>query len=611
MGLRAGEVVDIREVAAMTDRSASVEAHYRATGLWTPETLVDRVRAHAKTQPDGLVIVDGTDDSRTTYAELWREACRFAAFLRMRGVRPGDGVSVQLPNRRATAIVDLGVLAAGAVLNPLLPGYRTHELRHILAASRARVWVTPEDDRGFDHLAMARALRAELPALHTHVVVDASGAPGAGSRPRDATRHDARPSDAKHAIEAASPRDGEFRLDAVLAASAPEATALPTLDAAAVSELIFTSGTESTPKAILHTEETANSSVRAAIEAMRLGPSDVVFMPSPVGHSTGLNFGLRLALYAGLPIVLQDRWDARRAAELIERERCSYTLAATTFLNDLVRNLGESPRDVSSMRCFGCGGAPVPPELVVAADAKGIRVLRIYGSTEGLVLTWNRPGTPLERRARTDGPVLPNVELEIRDEEDRPVAAGAAGEIHVRGPSLCVGFFEDPERMARSFTRDGWLRSGDLGVVDDAGHLTIVGRKKEIIIRGGMNIAPREIEDLLCEMPGVRTAAVIGLPDERLGEIVCACLVVEPASDEADAAAAADAGAAAASNATVRPLTLDDVTLFLRGRELATYKLPQALRLVAAIPTTASGKLRKAALREAILAEESAGKEKT
>ncbi|MBK7948153.1 MAG: AMP-binding protein [Deltaproteobacteria bacterium] len=582
----------------MTYRRAAVEAHYRATGLWTSETLVDRVRAHAQKHPDAPAIVDGSDDSRTTYGELWREARRFAAFLRARGVQPGDGVSVQLPNRRATAIADLGVLAAGAVLNPLLPGYRTHELRHILAASRARVWVTPEEDRGFDHLGMARALRAELPALHTHVVVGAADAPPSAGSPR--------------ATGAGSARDGEFRLDTVLAATAPDETALPALDAAAVCELIFTSGTESTPKAILHSEETANRSVRAAIEAMTLAAGDVVFMPSPVGHSTGLNFGLRLALYAGLPIVLQDRWDARRAAELIERERCSYTLAATTFLGDLVRSLGEAPRDVSSMRCFGCGGAPVPPELVVAADAKGIRVLRIYGSTEGLVLTWNRPGTPLERRARTDGPPLPHVELEIRDEEDRPVTAGVAGEIHVRGPSLCVGFFDDPERMARSFTPDGWLRSGDLGVVDDAGHLTIVGRKKEIIIRGGMNIAPREIEDLLCEMPGVRTAAVIGLPDERLGEVVCACLVVDPAGDEAAAAAAAaDAGAAAASNATVRPITLDDVTRFLRGRELATYKLPQALRLVAAIPTTASGKLRKAALRDAILAEDSAGKERT
>jgi acyl-CoA synthetase (AMP-forming)/AMP-acid ligase II len=280
--------------------------------------------------------------------------------------------------------------------------------------------------------------------------------------------------------------------------------------------------------------------------------------------------------------VLQDRWDAARAAELIERERCSYTLAATTFLSDLVRELNEHPRDVDSMRCFGCGGAPVPPDLVSAAAELGITVLRIYGSTEGLVITWNRAGSSLDKRRNTDGCVLPWVEVEVRDEDDVVVPAGVSGEIHVRGPEVCIGFFNDPERMAQVFTADAWLRSGDLGVLDDDGHLTIVGRKKEIIIRGGLNIAPREIEDLLCEMPGVRAAACIGLPDERLGEIVCACLV-------------ADA-----------PITLDDAVAHLRGRELATYKLPQALRMVDEIPMTASGKLRKTALRDRILSEKAA-----
>jgi acyl-CoA synthetase (AMP-forming)/AMP-acid ligase II len=206
-------------------------------------------------------------------------------------------------------------------------------------------------------------------------------------------------------------------------------------------------------------------------------------------------------------------------------------------------------------------------------------VLRIYGSTEGLIITWNRESSPLDKRAQTDGIAMPNVEVEIRDDADHVVAAGVEGEIHVRGPEVCIGFFDDPERMARVFTDDGWLRSGDLGVLDADGYLTIVGRKKEIIIRGGMNIAPREIEDLLCEMPAVRAAAVIGLPDERLGELVCACVVTD------------------------EPVELADIVAYLRTRDLATYKLPQAIRVVDAIPMTASGKLRKAVLRDEIVAE--------
>ena len=535
-----------------TYRSADTEAGYRARGLWTPTTLVERVRTHATNRPDAITIIDGTDDRRISYAQLWRDACTFAAFLRSRDVQPGDTVSVQLPNAYETAVVDLGVLAIGAVLNPLLPNYRFHELRHVLAVARTKAYVTPDTFRDFDHLMLARTLRSELRDLHTHVVV---------GTPDDS--------------EAIALRD-------VLDNHASDMHT--ELDAAALSELIFTSGTEAEPKAIMHTEQTINVNVRAVIDAMGLADGDVVWMPSPIGHSTGLNFGLRLALYEGLPIVLQDRWDAARAAELIERERCTYTLAATTFLNDLVRHSTVSGRDLSSMRCFGCGGAPVPPDLVHAAASIGVKVLRIYGSTEGLVITWNRADSPLDKRVDTDGLAMPHVELEIRDDDDLVVSPGTAGEIHVRGPEVCVGLFDDPERTARVFTHDGWLRSGDLGVLDDDGYLTIVGRKKEIIIRGGMNIAPREIEDLLCEMPAVRAAAVIGLPDERLGEIVCACVV----TDEQVA------------------VTLDDVVLFLRSRDLATYKLPQAIRLIDAIPMTASGKLRKAALREQILAERGA-----
>ncbi len=321
----------------------------------------------------------------------------------------------------------------------------------------------------------------------------------------------------------------------------------------------------------MHTEHTTNCNVRSAYAVNELGPADVVWAPSPIGHSTGLNFGVRLALYHGLKLVLQERWDADRAVELIERERCSYTLAATTFLTDLIAAAAtRSDRDVSSLTRFGCGGAPVPPEIVRAGAAAGINVLRIYGLTEALVVTWNRAASPLAKRMHADGLALPEVDVDIRD-----------GEVLVRGPNVCVGLFDDPDRERAIFTDDGWLRTGDAGVLDDEGYLTIVGRKKEIIIRGGLNIAPREIEDLCCEMAGVRAAAVVGIPDDRLGEIMCACIVTEGGE----------------------PVTLDAVVEFFRARDLATYKLPQMLRVVAELPMTPSGKVRKQELRRSIVAE--------
>ena len=264
----------------------------------------------------------------------------------------------------------------------------------------------------------------------------------------------------------------------------------PALDPTAVSEVIFTSGTEATPKGVMHTEHTTNCNVRSAYAVNELGPADVVWAPSPIGHSTGLNFGVRLALYHGLKLVLQERWDADRAVELIERERCSYTLAATTFLTDLIAAAARSDRDVSSLTRFGCGGAPVPPEIVRAGAAAGINVLRIYGLTEALVVTWNRAASPLAKRMHADGLALPEVDVDIRD-----------GEVLVRGPNVCVGLFDDPDRERAIFTDDGWLRTGDAGVLDDEGYLTIVGRKKEIIIRGGLNIAPARSKTFAARWP--------------------------------------------------------------------------------------------------------------
>jgi non-ribosomal peptide synthetase component E (peptide arylation enzyme) len=213
----------------------------------------------------------------------------------------------------------------------------------------------------------------------------------------------------------------------------------------------------------------------------------------------------------------------------------------------------------------------VPPDLVVAASERGIRVLRLYGSTEVLVGTWNRPTSPAEKRAHTDGIAMSGVELEVRNDAGAPCAVGEPGELFVRGPNTCVGFFADPPRTSATFDADGWVRSGDILTMDADGYVTVVGRKKEILIRGGMNIAPREIEDLLTALPEVERAAVIGLPDERLGERACACVVLRPDAE----------------------LDLDTVVGRLRAAGLATYKLPERLEVVDALPTSASGKVQK------------------
>jgi acyl-CoA synthetase (AMP-forming)/AMP-acid ligase II len=254
-------------------------------------------------------------------------------------------------------------------------------------------------------------------------------------------------------------------------------------------------------------------------------------------------------------------------------------LAATTFLQDLTEAAARVGARLDSMRCFGCGGAPVPPDLVDAAGAAGIGALRLYGSTEVLVGTWNRPWSSAQQRRMTDGEAMSHVEISIRDDRGLAVPPGSPGELYLRGPNTRVGFFDDPERTAATFDAEGWVRSGDLCTLGDDGYLTVVGRKKEIIIRGGLNIAPREIEDLLVGFEEVERAAVIGLPDDRLGERMCACVVLR-------------AGAS---------LDLATTVERLRAAGLATYKLPERLEVLDALPSTASGKIQKHEIVRALI----------
>ncbi|MEN3271085.1 AMP-binding protein [Pseudonocardia sp.] len=537
-------------VKSIGAHSIEQQLAYRESGAWPQFTLADQVRHWAAVRPAAIAVVDGTDGREITYGQLAEDAARVGNWLVRRGVHVGDGISVQLPNRYETVVIETAASMVGGCINPLLPNYRRKELAYFLRVSDARVLVTPAIYRRYNHAALASELNAEHGGRFLHLVVDHEGYEHEGTPLSDALA-----SDPLESFPAVSPQ--------------------------AVSELIFTSGTEAQPKAVMHTEETVNHSVRASFDHLRLGEDDVVWMPSPVGHSTGFNFGVRMALVHGLPVVLQDIWNPDHAAELIERHRCTYTLAASTFLTDLLRAAEQSNRDISSMRSFGCGGGPVAAELVREAAGLGVNVLRIYGSTEGLIISWNQSSAPPVKREETDG--LPPVGTRVVawDDHGRPLATGEVGELMVHGPNVCVGFFGDPERTAATLTPDGWLHSGDLGFIDEDGYVTVVGRKKETIIRGGLNIAPREIEDLLIAMPGVCDVAVIGVSDRRLGEIVGVCLVAESG---------------------YRP-ALEEIVDYLSANDLATYKMPQYLTLVQELPRTPTGKVRKTELAAAIDSE--------
>ncbi len=515
---------------------------YRRRGFWRGETLSDVAAATAARVGNRTAIVDGA--VRLGFGELVDRAERVATGLAALGVAAGDVVAVQLPNWHETVTAYLGIVRIGAVVNPVLPIHRERELGFVLRQSGARVLVVPGRHRGCDHRTLARTVRADAPALQHVVVV------------RDDAGADARPWDALVSAAGSPP-------------PAPQ-------DADAIALLLYTSGTTADPKGVLHSHETLLAEARSLGPVHGIDERDATLMPSPLAHVSGIVHAFLVPLVYGARAVLMERWDPGAALALLAAERVTYMVGAPTFLRDLAHHPALDRHDVSSFRLFSCGGADVDPTLVREAAAR-LRCVakRVYGSSEFPTITTTGPDDPPARRIDSDGRAIGAAELKLVDDDGAPVPAGVEGEVLARGPECFLGY-RDATLNDESFTADGWLRTGDLGVLDDAGFLRITGRKKDIIIRKGENISAREIEDLLASHPAVAEVAVVGVSDPAAGEVACAVLRLRP-------------GAVAPS--------LADLTTHLLAHGLSKRKLPERLAIVEDFPRTASGKIVKRALR--------------
>jgi len=514
-----------------------------ADGHWRDRFVDQYLTIAAEQAATGVAVVDG--DTILSHADVESSVCALAGGLADLGVEPGDVVSWQLPNWHEALLLHHAVLRLGAVSNPVNVILRGREVRYILKRARAKVMVIPGTFRGFDFVAMMAEIMPDLPDIAAVVTV----------RP-------------------ATPVDSSLvDLMSRGAALAPTAEVSRTPDDVAV--LMFTSGTTADPKGVLHTHNTLDYECQSVIDTFALDADDVVFMASPVTHVTGLLYGLQMPSMLRAPVVLQDVWEPGGALTLLERYQCTFTVAATPFLHGLVHHPERTSFDLTRFRAFVCGGADVPSALIrEATEQLNCVASRAYGSTEMPILTTSGPDAPLEQRADTDGTAIGGAEFRILDEDDHAVPAGAVGELHTRGPEQFVGYLQ--AEFNDALLPGGWFRTGDLAVCDAAGRLTIRGRKKDIIVRGGENISVAEVEDLLFEHPDLAEIAIVAMPDPVMVERACAFAV--PA-----------AGA--------RP-TLESLADFLVGREIAKQKIPERLVLVDELPKTQSGKVQKFVLRE-------------
>ena len=529
---------------------------YTRSGHWGTETFHDVIARRAAEHPEREAIVDHRDP--VTYGELERRVDRVAAAFQQLGIGAGDVVTIQLPNWAEFAYVFFALERLGAIANQIGPDFRSREVEYILRFSESRAFVCPASFKDFDYVGMIQQLRPSLPELTTVCVLGGPGAPSTAS------------------------------LDEMIYGSSPLPPLGPVrMSANDVMRMAFTSGTTGNPKGVTHSFNTTLPACRILNTAMEVTDRDAFLVYLPLG----LNWGyltLLQSIMAGARAVLLDRFSARAALAAIERERVTFIPSAPASIIAMLNDPELERFDLRSLRVVITGGASCPIETIRAFRARMPgHLIELYGMLETGFHSFTRLTDDPEAVTGTIGKAAAGLGLRLIDQEGRDVPPGAEGEIAAEGPSVHLGYHKNPAADAELFTADGWFRTGDLGQFDSAGNVKIVGRLKEMINRGGKKFFPREIEEILYTHPKIIHAAIVGVPDPRLGERNCLCVIPRPGAT----------------------LSLEEVVAFLRDG-IATYKLPEEIEIFDEFPFTPSGKIQRHALTRQVLSRrgETAGR---
>ncbi|MBX3529377.1 MAG: AMP-binding protein [Rhizobiaceae bacterium] len=482
-----------------------------------------------------------------TYAQLWQRALRAAAVFRGIGVVHGDRVAIWLPNSVQWVEAALGIALIGATIVPVSTRLKGNEAAYILSKSGARVLLAPTAFLGQDYLAMLQG--EPLPALEARLRTDFGGS-GAWEQALAAVT-----------TEAAEAVAGD----------------LDRVGPADIAEIIFTSGTTGFPKGVMLRHEQVVSVYSVWADGIGLVAGDRYLISAPMFHSFGFKAGVFVSILKGATMYPVQTFDAAETLDTIEREKITVTGGPPTIFTSLLQMNKAAGRDISSLRSVATGASMVSPDLIRALQRDvGVEiVVNAYGLTEASALcTMTAASDPVEVIALTAGKPIKGIELRCVGKDGAVAATGEEGEIQVRGHNVMAGYFDEPQETAAMFTADGWMMTGDIGVVDAAGNLSVTDRLKDMFIVGGFNCYPAEIEKIMLTHPQVREVGVIGVPDDRLGEVGKAFVVTAP-------------GAA-----------FDTQAFIAWCREhMANFKVPRFVEVVDALPRNAMGKMQKFILR--------------
>jgi len=492
-----------------------------------------------KKYEDKLAIV--FEGKSFSFFELDEEVRKRAAWLQKEGAEKGDRVAIQLPKSVEFILLHLAILSIGAITLPLNPDYPPEEIGYFLSDSGSSLFFT--DTEGFER---SRAILKEIAGIRIFLI---DGSFPGGLEP--------------------------FSLD-LERAGADDPRGYPAQDDD-VAMICYTSGTTGKPKGAMITHRNLVTNMMALKQVWKWSDQDVLLHVLPLFHVHGLMVALHGGLYAGSRIIMHKKFDPRRTWETIERERCSLLMAVPTIYYRLLNELESVKPDLRTMRLFISGSAPLSENLFHRFEkTTGFRILERYGMTEAGMITSNPIDLP-ERKPKSVGYPLPGVRIRIVSEEGTDVKPGEVGEVWIQGDNVFKGYWQGAEKTRESF-EDGWFKSGDLGFQDpgDRLRLYLVGRGKELVITGGYNVYPKEIEDVLEKHEAIEEAAVIGLPDEDLGEKVTAVVVLK--EDQIQTGSS-------------------DIITFCK-KHLASYKCPKEIFVVDKLPKNAMGKVQKGILQK-------------
>src|SRR5271163_2188146 len=529
--------------------------HYYRSGVWSADTFHDLLVRRVEENPDKVFATDGTRS--LTFRELFDAGQRLAVGLHRRGLRRGDTAAVQLPNWVEFIQVLTALSRLGVVMVPIMPIYRREDVGYMLSNAGARAVFTPAQFSKFDYLDMYRGIRQADPELMIVVARSESAAQDVAD---------------------------VFTLDQLQAevdddSASAELGNPPGPDDPFV--IVYTSGTTSRPKGCVHTFNTYCAGSRALVGPFGYTEADVQFGPSPIAHTTGLVTSVLLPILTGASTHVMAKWDPARGIDEIQRFGCTAAVTAPTFLHTLLSEYNAERHDLSRLRLWTCAGAPIPAAVVQQASTAlpNIKVLSLYGRSENLVTTTCSVTDDVSRALTSDGKAMPGAVVKVVDDKGNEVPRGTEGDIAYLGPAHMIEYLANPQETAALFTDDGFSKSGDLGTMTDDGYVRVTGRTKDIVIRGGMNISVREIEEHLAHHPALQAFSVVGMPDEKLGEKVCCYVVAKPGNE---------------------PPTVDGLREFLLGEGMPIQKTPERVVPLDSLPMTATGKVLKHELRKDI-----------